>query len=99
MGPNPIPKRASEQWRNAFVETFDKHDALTEREEDIHAVENAGDLPDSVALQRTVAAYEEAYVWLLNEGGPLQAFYSEEGEWGNTGGIDTVAEEMSERLG
>jgi hypothetical protein len=98
MAPNPIPLEASKQHRAAFIGVFNKHHTLKEDTDSIHDVECAGDLPDDVTLQRIVAAYEGVQVWLLNEDGPLQAFYEEGEEWGDTGDYEYVAREIAQRL-
>lgn len=93
-----VSREASEQFREGFISAFDGHDELTEREDEIHEVENSGELPVDITLQRVVAAYDEVVVWLLNDTGPLQAYYVESEEWGATGSSEEVAAEIEERL-
>ena len=97
---NPVvSQEASEQYRAGFIEEFEGHDTLTEEEHNIHEIE-AGEihLPDDYTLQRIVASYEEVQVWLLNDFGPLQAFYVEDEAWGKSGDCEDVAREIEERL-
>lgn len=93
-----ISREDSEYWREQFLDSFDLHDELVENEDDIHEVEAAGDLPSDVTLQRIIASYEGVQVWLLNDYGPLQAFYTESEEWGDTGSSMEVADEVANRL-
>lgn len=96
---NPVvPRYASEGYRETFTNEFEGHDTLTEYEDAAHTIEEADALPDDVTLQRIVASYEGVEVWLLNETGPLQAFYEETQTFGETGNVEAVAREMEERL-
>ena len=96
---NVVTRESAEDVRDAFLEFFDPHDRLTEREMDIFEVENIPeDSPAEYTRQRVIAAYDRVHVWLLNDDGPLQAYYDDGGEFGEPGGADEVADEIERRL-
>lgn len=94
-----VSRKRAEHYRFAFLSAFSFHDQLDEREADLYEVENEPENgPDDITLQRVIAAYEQVHVWLLNEDGPLQAYYDTDGTWGMTGDADEVADEIEQRL-
>lgn len=76
MSPETIDNEVAQEWRDAFLQEFSKHDELDEISNEV--------LTDDVTLQKLIAPYENVQVWLLNSDGPLQAYYSEKEAWGDT---------------
>lgn len=97
-----VSEEASKQYRAAFIGEFEGHHTLEEVEEDIHSVEPISDTDNEYTRQRIVASYgspeQQVQIWLLNETGPLQAFYEESEEWGEPGDYEEVAREVEERV-
>lgn len=93
-----IPQSSAESYRYAFTDAFEYHEELTENQDEVYEDEVAGEMPVDVTLQTVIASYDEVTVWLLNEFGPVQAFYDESGEWGEPGDVTEVASEVAERL-
>jgi hypothetical protein len=77
----------AKQHRQDLIEAFDRHDEVDENEDELYEDEVFPDAPDDIVLQKVVACYDGAMVWVLNEDGPLQVWYTETDEWGErTGG-------------
>lgn len=93
-----IDDETAKNWRHAWLAAFDQHDQLEENRDEVFEDEVYPDAPDDVTLQKVIASYDGVMVWLLNDGGPLQAFYAEQDVWGEPGDEDTVAVEIEETL-
>jgi hypothetical protein len=92
-----IDDERAKNWRHAWLAAFDQHDELNENEDEVLEDEVFPDAPDDVTLQKVIASYDGVMVWLLNESGPLQAYYVGD-EWGEPGDEDEVAAEIEETL-
>jgi len=94
-----VSLEASKQFRAAFIGEFEGHHTLSENSDNIHEIEaGESNLPDDYTLQRIVACYEGVQVWLLNDDGPLQAFYTKSETWGEPGDFVEVAREVESYL-
>lgn len=98
MTTQTIDVGVAQDWRNDFIESFEKHDKLLEQDTEVLSDEIFPNAPDNTTLQKVIASYDKATVWLLNSDGPLQAFYYTEEEWGETGDVNEIVEELEERL-
>ena len=84
-----IPQSSAESYRYAFIDAFEYHEELTEKQYEAY---------EDLTHQTVIASYGTVTVWLLNESGPVQAYYGESGEWGEPGDVTEVASEVAERL-
>ena len=92
-----VSKDRAEEYRELFVSAFPIHEQMDERPDEVFELENKPETPVAdFTRQRVIAAYEGVQVWLLNDNGPLQAFYDEDEEWGRTGSPSEVAQEVTE---
>ena len=98
MTAQTIDVDVAQDWRNNFIDSFEKHDDLLEQDTEVLSDEIFPNAPDNTTLQKVIAPYESATVWLLNSDGPLQVFYHEKETWGETGDVDEIIKELNERL-
>lgn len=86
-----------EAYRDAFLVALSIQ--LDERPDEIFSVENVPEAaPEDFSPQRVIAAYDGVQVWLLNDDGPVQAFYDEDESWGEPGDVEAVADEIERRM-